>query len=65
METFIIRFPSVTYAQKAQGILERNGYRSRLTRASAKGCAFGLEIRSTEKEKITALLTKNDVAFLP
>lgn len=65
METFIIRFPSVTYAQKAQGILEKNGYRSRLTRAAAKGCTFGLEIRSKEKEKITALLQKNGIVFLP
>jgi len=39
METFIIRSPSVTYAQKGQKVLEARGIRARLTRISAHGCS--------------------------
>ena len=65
MEQFIIRFPSVTHAQKGQMVLEQNGYRSRLTRAHAKGCSFGLEIRADSPEKVRRLLSENGVIYLP
>lgn len=65
MEQFIIRFPSVTYAQKAQQVLEQHGYRSRLTRAYAKGCSFGLQIRADSPDKVHHLLSENGVIFLP
>ncbi len=65
METFIVRFPSVTYAQKAQKILEEKNIRSRLTRQGTRGCAYGLEIYAGSPESIHSLLEDRGVIFLP
>ena len=65
MEQFIIGFPSVTYAQKGQQVLERAGIRSRLTRTHARGCAFGLEIKADSPDLARRLLAENGVIFLP
>ena len=64
METFIIRFPSVTYAQKAQKILEEEHIRSRLTRQGSRGCSYGLEIYWESPESIYSTLEKRGIIFL-
>ncbi len=56
MPTLILRFPSVTYAQKGQKVLERAGLPARLTRIGAHGCAHGLEINALHKEEAMSLL---------
>jgi hypothetical protein len=63
METLILRCPSVTYAQKGQVILEKAGYRARLTRLGAHGCAYGLEINAPDRSEITRLLKEAGVIF--
>ena len=63
METFIIRFPSVTSAQKGQKILEQNGFRSRLTRAGTRGCAYGLEITAPSADAALRILEDTGVIF--
>ncbi len=65
MENFIVRFPSVTYAQKAQKILENANIRSRLTRQGSRGCAYGLEIYAKSPESIHLLLEEKGIIFLP
>lgn len=65
METFTLRCPSVTYAQKGQKILEAGGYRSRLTRIGTGGCAYGLEISASDPERVLRLLEENGVLFVP
>ncbi len=64
MEQIIIRFPSVTYAQKGQKVLENAGILSRLTRAHSKGCSFGLEIRTDSPDRVRRLLAESGVLFL-
>ncbi len=63
MQTFILRFPSVTYAQKGQRVLEQKGYRSRLTRVGTHGCSYGLEINSNNHAEILHLLENAGVIF--
>ena len=63
METLIIRCPSVTYAQKGQGVLEKAGYRARLTRLSAHGCTYGLEVNAPDRSIVEHLLKEAGVIF--
>lgn len=63
MQTFIIRFPSVTYAQKGQKVLEESGFRARLTRQGSRGCAYGLEVSAPSPEKAFRLLEEKGVIF--
>ncbi len=64
MQTFTIRFPSVTYAQKGQRVLDEKGIRSRLTRTGSRGCAYGLEIYAQSPESIHSLLEDKGVIFI-
>ena len=64
MATFVIRCPSVTYAQKGQKILDLKGYRSRLTRLGAGGCAWGLEVEEAVRSEALRLLEEAGVLFV-
>ncbi len=64
MQTFIVRCPSITYAQKGQKVLEQHGLRSRLTRIGVQGCAFGLEITAPDRSHALRLLEEAGVTFL-
>ena len=63
MQTFILRFPSVTYAQKGQRVLEQKGYRSRLTRVGTHGCSYGLELNDYDRTEILRILEDAGVIF--
>ncbi len=63
MQNFIIRFPSVTYAQKGQRVLEDHNIRARLTRQGSRGCAYGLEISAASPDEAKRLLEENGVIF--
>lgn len=63
MQTFIIRFPSITYAQKAGRILEQRGFRARLTRQGTRGCSYGLEISARSPEEVKRILEEQGVIF--
>ncbi|MBR2634590.1 MAG: DUF3343 domain-containing protein [Clostridia bacterium] len=63
MQSFFIRCPSVTYAQKGQKILDSAGYRSRLTKVDSHGCAYGLEISAPERAPVFKLLEDAGVIF--
>lgn len=63
MQTVIIRCPSVTYARKGQILLEQKGFRSRLTRLGTHGCTYGLEINSSDRDRILPLLEEAGVIF--
>ena len=63
MQHFIIRFPSITYAQKASRLLEQNGLRARLTREGSRGCSYGLEIYAPSPEEVQQLLENHGVIF--
>lgn len=63
MQTFILRCPSVTYAQRGQKILEGASIPSRLTRADKNGCAYGLEINSPDRREALLLLKKAGILF--
>lgn len=63
MQTWIIRCPSVTYAQKGQRVLQNAGIRSHLTREGVRGCAYGLEFSADNLQKTLALLESHGVIF--
>ena len=67
METFIIQFPSVTYAQKGQRVLDQKGIRSRLTRAAGRhgirGCSYGLEISFSDPQAVRRLFEEHGVIY--
>ncbi len=63
MQTFIIRFPSITYAQKASRLLEQRGFRARLTRQGSRGCSYGLEVYAQSPEEIQHILEEQGVIF--
>lgn len=63
MQTFIIRFPSITYAQKAGRLLEQRGFRTRLTRQGSRGCSYGLEINAQSPEEVKSILKDHGVIF--
>ena len=63
MQTFIIRFPSITYAQKAGRLLEEKGFRTRLTRQGSRGCSFGLEVSAQNPEDVKRILENHGVIF--
>ena len=63
MQTFILRCPSVTYAQRGQRVLGEKNIPSRLTRADKNGCAYGLEINATDRENALLLFQKAGILF--
>ncbi|MBR2615858.1 MAG: DUF3343 domain-containing protein [Clostridia bacterium] len=63
MSSFVIRCPSVTWAQKGQRVLDQNGYRSRLTRLGVHGCAWGLEINAPDRNEALRLLEEAGILF--
>lgn len=63
MQTFIIRFPSITYAQKAGKILDREGIRARLTRQGSRGCSYGLEVYAKSLSEVQKILEEYGVIF--
>ena len=63
MPTLILRFPSITYAQQGQKVLEQAGLPSRLTRIGAHGCAHGLEINALQKGEAIHLLDEAGILY--
>ena len=63
MQTFIIRFPSITYAQKAGRLLEQKGFRARLTRQGSQGCSYGLEINAPSPDEVKRILKENGLIY--
>ena len=63
METFTIRSPSITYAQKGQKALEQYGIRARLTRIDAHGCTYGLEINASEKSRALSIFEERGILY--
>lgn len=63
METFLIRSPSITYAQKGQKALEEYGIRARLTRLGVHGCTYGLEISLSDKNRALSVFEEKGILF--
>lgn len=61
-------FSSVTYALKAQGVLERAGIRSRLEKLkkeqSLRGCGYGLKIRNADILEAQNVLDRERIKIL-
>lgn len=58
-----IQFPSVTYAQKAARLLEKEGTRTRLSKRSSAGCGYGLVVSYSDSEDVFALLKKAGIPY--
>lgn len=68
MQKAIIRLSSVTYAIRAQKLLEQNGIRSvikKLARSlQVTGCGYGLEINAPDTGAATTILNTAGVRIL-
>ena len=64
MDTVIV-LTSMTYAYKAQEILNRQGINNSLTRnaqtARIRGCGYGLKIDDSQSGYVQKLLSKNGI----
>ncbi len=63
MKTVTLYCPSVTYAQKGQRLLSREGIVSRLSRNGLYGCSFGIVIAEDDRNTAVSLLKNNGVIF--
>lgn len=63
METYYITFRSVTFAQRAQALLQRQGFRPTLIRTprwmEEQGCGYALKLRLRETGPVRRLLEEN------
>ena len=64
----VIVLSSVTYALKAQGILNRAGINTKLEKLNKdrtlKGCGYGLKIDGTKLNKATAVLKNEKIRIV-
>ncbi len=67
MSVYFITFRSVTYAQRGEGILRKQGIRSSLQRTNRwmeeKGCGYCLRLSRERIADAVALLRSSQVAF--
>ena len=67
MKWIYITFRSVTYAQKAQRLLDREGIRGTLLRTprwmEPRGCSYAIRLGLRERERVTALLGENGIPW--
>lgn len=62
---YFITFRSITYAQRAERLLNRAGFRCRIQRSqrwmAEKGCGYSLRLRTERPEKAVALLRQEEL----
>lgn len=67
MKSYYITFRSVTFAQKAEGVLKRAGIRCSLHRTprwmEERGCGYCLHLKQGEPHTAAALLQENGAVF--
>lgn len=65
MKIYYITFRSVTFAQRGERILSRNGYRCTLQRTprwmEEQGCGYALRLWSPEAESAVSLLRRHNI----
>lgn len=62
---YFITFRSVTYAQRAERLLNRAGFRCRIQRSqrwmAEKGCGYSLRLKTREPERAVRLLQEEQL----
>lgn len=65
MKIYYITFRSVTFAQRGERILNRNGFRCTLQRTprwmEEQGCGYALRLWSSEPESAISLLRRHNI----
>lgn len=68
MEHTRLTLSSVTYAMKAQKLLERNGLHASIQKApiapGSKGCGYALNVRAGEERAAKSLLGRANIRIL-
>ncbi|MCL2035281.1 MAG: DUF3343 domain-containing protein [Oscillospiraceae bacterium] len=68
MQKAIIRLTSVTYAIRAQKLLERQGIRSTIKKFArsleVNGCGYGVEIDKMDLDKAAGILKSADIRIV-
>ena len=63
MENFFIKCSSITYAQKAQRVLDQARIRSRMIKTSEMGCGYGLDISAPSKREALRILNSAGISY--
>ena len=67
MKFYYITFRSVTYAQRGEKLMRREGLHCSLLRTpkwmEAQGCGYSLQLWTREAERAVALLRENGIPF--
>ena len=67
MKFYYITFRSVTYAQRGEKLMHREGLHCSLLRTpkwmEAQGCGYSLQLWTREAERAVALLRENGIPF--
>ena len=67
MGFYMITFPTVTPAQRGEGILHKAGYRCSLQRTprwmEAKGCGYSLRVQCEQIAVVIQLLQEKNIQF--
>ena len=67
MKHYFITFRSVTFAQRGERLLSRQGIRCSLRRTpkwmEAQGCGYSLRLSSADIDRAVALLRKEEIPF--
>ena len=67
MKAYLITFRSITYAQRAEAALQRQGIRGNVRRTprwmEERGCGYALEVKLADSSLGTALLEKQGIPY--
>ncbi len=67
MKFYYITFRSVTYAQRGEKLMRREGLHCSLLRTpkwmETQGCGYSLQLWATEAERAAALLRENGIPY--
>ena len=67
MKAYLITFRSITYAQRAEQALNREGIRCNLRRTprwmEQRGCGYGIEAKLADGSQVTGILNREGIPY--
>lgn len=67
MKTYLITFRSITFAQRGEAALQRQGIRASVRRTprwmEERGCGYALEVKTGEVGLVTGILEKQGISY--
>ncbi|MBR6633925.1 MAG: DUF3343 domain-containing protein [Clostridia bacterium] len=65
-DTYFINLGSITFAHKAQKLLEKNGISATVGKlpSSYDGCSYGIYVKDRKKDEVTLMLRASSIKIL-